>query len=205
MRRVGFSMLFGLALVGSGCGIHLDPKVPRDLAPRREGSVGAASAARGMPERAGWGTFTVFAIPVAPVHVSNGPGERIIMDKVKETLVQAGYQVVEPGGAGDGAVLEGDVKRFRFRNYTWLFPIVFTWGGADLDMRLAGRDGRSGSTATPGGTLISSTPSRMPRTGRCNRYWRSSGATLSVKTSSVPAVSSRRRPRRPPNEVGRWL
>ena len=141
MRQLGFSMLLGLVLVGSGCGIHLDPKVPRELAPRREGSVGAASAARGMPERAGWGTFTVFAIPVAPVHVSNGPGERIIMDKVKETLVQAGYRVVEPGGAGDGPVLECDVKRFRFRNYTWLVPIVFTWGGVDLDMRLAGRDG----------------------------------------------------------------
>ena len=51
-----------------------------------------------MPERPGWGTFTVFAIPIAPVHVSNGPGERIIMDKLKETLVQAGYRVVEPGG-----------------------------------------------------------------------------------------------------------
>ena len=134
MKRAG-ALILGL-LLGSGCGVRLDPTVPHGLGIPRDGSFGVSSAARGMPTRIGWGTFTVFAIPVAPVHITNGPGERIVTDKVRETLVGAGYRVVEPGVAGDGPVLECDVKRFSFRNYTWLVPIVFTWGGVELNMRL---------------------------------------------------------------------
>ena len=39
--------------------------------------------ARGMPARVGWGTFTVFAIPVAPVHIENGQGEKIVIRHVR--------------------------------------------------------------------------------------------------------------------------
>jgi hypothetical protein len=64
------------------------------------------------------------------------------MDKLKDTLAQAGYHAANTGTTSDGPVLECNVKRFSFRNYTYFFPLVFTWGGVDLDMRLAGRDGR---------------------------------------------------------------
>lgn len=139
MNRIRIAML-GL-LLAAGCGVHLDPKVPHGLGTPREGSMGVGAAARGMPSRVGWGTFTVFAIPIAPVHVSNGPGERIVMAKLKETLAGAGYRPTEPGAPSAGPVLEADVKRFSFRNYTWLVPLVFTWGGVDLDVRLVGHGG----------------------------------------------------------------
>lgn len=140
MNRIRVTM-FGLLLV-AGCGIHLDPKVPSGLGTQREGSVNMGAGARGMPSRAGWGTFTVFAIPVAPVRVTNGPGEQIVMAKLKETLAGAGYRSVEGGVPGETPVLECDVKRFRFRNYTYFFPLVFTWGGVDLDLKLVGREGQ---------------------------------------------------------------
>jgi len=131
-------VMLGL-VVGTGCSVHLDPKVPGGLGTPRAGSVGIGAEARGMPSRVGWGTFTVFAIPIAPVHISNGPGERIIMEKLKETLAGAGYEPVEGSVPGDRPVLECDIKRFSFRNYTWLAPLVFTWGGIDLDLRLVGQ------------------------------------------------------------------
>jgi hypothetical protein len=139
MKRVTIAVL-GLCL-GTGCSVHLDPKVPKGSGAARQGSFGVGAAARGMPSRVGWGTFTVFAIPVAPVSISNGPGERIVMQKIKETLAAAGYQPVEGGGAGPGPVLECDVKRFSFRNYTWLFPIVPTWGGVELALKLVDPQG----------------------------------------------------------------
>jgi hypothetical protein len=140
MNPVGIAML-GL-LLSAGCGVHLDPKVPRGLGAPREGSMGVGAAASGMPSRVGWGTFTVFAIPVAPVHVSNGAGERIVMAKLKETLAGAGYHPIDAGTPAGGPVLEADVKRFSLRNYTWFFPLVFTWGGVDLDVRLVGHEGQ---------------------------------------------------------------
>ena len=126
--------LFGLA----GCSVALAPRIPSDLGERRvSGEVAAEPAAQGMPQNLGFGTFTAFAIPVAGVHVTNGPGSQLIMDSIKQTLRSDGYEVVDATEATHGPVLECRVTRARFRNYTWLFPIVPTWGSIDLELTLA--------------------------------------------------------------------
>ena len=141
MKRLGSIAVATGVLLLTACSIHLDPRVSKRSGAPRQGTVGASTTATGMPQRVGWGTFTVFAIPIAPVSISNGPGERIVMDKVKETLTTAGYQVVDAGPSRTTPRLECDVKRFAFRNYTWLVPIVFTWGKVELDLRLVGGEG----------------------------------------------------------------
>jgi hypothetical protein len=142
MNRLAVVML-GVALIGSGCSVHLDPKVPSAMGAPREGSFGAESAARGMPSTVGHGTFTVFAIPVASVSISNGPGDRLVMDKVRETIAAAGYRVLDAsaGEVSGRPVLQCGVTRFSFRNYTWLVPLVFTWGGIELDLKLVDSTG----------------------------------------------------------------
>src|SRR3989442_10826843 len=103
MQRMASTMV--LVVLCAACGVRLDPKVPHDLGARRDGTVGSRDTARGMPARVGWGTFTVFAIPVAPVHIENGQGEKIVMDKIRETLTPAGYPVGDAKGVGDGPAL----------------------------------------------------------------------------------------------------
>ena len=55
MKRMAVVML-GL-MVGTGCSVRLDPKVPGGSAAPRAGSIGVAAEARGMPSRVGWGAL----------------------------------------------------------------------------------------------------------------------------------------------------
>ena len=135
MKRTGI-VVIAAVLIGTGCSVRLDPKVPGAVGPQRTGTIGAEAAARGMPSRVGSGTFTVFAIPIAPVSITNGPGERLVMDQLKQTIATAGYRVVDSTAAPGAPVLQCGVNRFSFKNYTWLFPLVFTWGGIELDLKL---------------------------------------------------------------------
>src|SRR6185369_9456364 len=82
---------------------------------------------------------------IVPVHIDNGPGELIVMHKIRETLANAGYHVIDTTAGSDPSTarLECDVKEFSFRNYTYFFPLVFTWGTVDLDMRLTDAAGRT--------------------------------------------------------------
>jgi hypothetical protein len=128
-------------LVASGCSVRMDPRVPSLTGTPGRGTIGASDTVQNMPQRIGWGTFTVFAIPIAPVTVSNGPGEARLMEEIQATLKGAGYQVVEASSAGAAPVLQCDVKTFRFQNYTWLMPIIFTWGTVEVDMRLVSSQG----------------------------------------------------------------
>jgi hypothetical protein len=119
-----------------------DPKVPRGDGTGQGGTIAARPAASGMPSTIGHGTFTVFAIKVSPVKISNGPGETLLMDEIKQAVAAAGYSVVDAASPGGAPILEAAVKRFDFKNYTWLFPIVPTWGGIDLDLTLVDHGGR---------------------------------------------------------------
>lgn len=109
-----------------------------------KGPMGVASHAERMKDRIGWGTITVFAIPIAPVTVNGDPGTEL-MNQIKDAVAQAGYQVKmvdSAGSAGSMPVLSCKVQKFGFRNYTWLFPIVFNWGTIQLDVTITAPDGR---------------------------------------------------------------
>jgi len=110
----------------------------------------------------------------------------------RETLTAAGYRVRDAKGVGDGPVLQCDVKRFSFRNYTWLVPLVFTWGGVDLDLSLVNRDGiRAGSAPITATTSTSPTPSATPPTNPWSKCSSSSGGTPRARNSSMPAARTR--------------
>ncbi len=40
-------------------------------------------------------------------------------------------------------MLKGSVQKFALNNYTWLFPLVPTWGSIEIQLDLETPDGRS--------------------------------------------------------------
>jgi hypothetical protein len=109
-----------------------------------KGSMGVTERAENMKDRIGWGTFTVFAIPVAPVTV-NGEADKELMNQLKDAVEQAGYKatLVESANAAGGMpVLSCKVDKFSFRNYCWLFPLVLNWGTITLDTSVTAPDGK---------------------------------------------------------------
>jgi hypothetical protein len=135
-------VVMGVALLASGCSItpmHKELKSPVKLT---QGNVATAGSATGMPAgKVGWGTISLFAIPVAPVHVE-GDASRDTMNFVRDALTTAGYTVstVETGARAPGPVLTVGINHYKFRNYTWLVPLIFSWGRIELDATLRGAD-----------------------------------------------------------------
>jgi hypothetical protein len=109
----------------------------------RSGSVDVAKRATGITSgRVGWGRFTPFYIPVAPVHIQGDVSEQLTAS-VAEALKAAGYNT--PDGPRyshvDTSILKVHVSKMKFNNYTWFIPIVPTWGDVELSLRLEARDG----------------------------------------------------------------
>ncbi|MBL9130970.1 MAG: hypothetical protein JNG86_07215 [Verrucomicrobiaceae bacterium] len=125
-------LAIAIAIAGTSCSINMQHKPLKDPAVRRSGAVSTALAATGIDGRVGWGTFTAFFIPIVPVHVE-GDGNRAVMSFVNEALKKAGYDV--RGGGSGGKVLQCDAN-LSYWNYTWLFPIVPTWGSSALNVSL---------------------------------------------------------------------
>src|SRR5262245_25107214 len=128
-------------LVSMGCGVNVNPRIPRDAAVQAQGDIVADPSARGVPDTIGYGTFSVFAIPIAPVHIDNGNGDQLVMQAIRDALHADGYRVIDTGSDHGSPALQCRVSKFRFRNYTWLVPLVFTWGGIDLDLQITDRQG----------------------------------------------------------------
>ncbi len=141
MKRVNavwIPVLVGAALLASGCSITPGHKELKSPATRAQGSIATAATATGMPAgRVGWGRISLFAIPVAPVHV-HGDASSETMNFVREALTNAGYSVstVDNGTSPQGPWLAVNVEQYKFNNYTWLAPLIFTWGSIELDVTL---------------------------------------------------------------------
>ncbi len=125
-----------LVLVLAGCTATLNHG---DLGPQADdprGEIAVVSQVENLPRPLGWGTITLFAIPVAPLTIAKGDGERKVMLQIRDAVAHAGYQPVDVATAADAGslpVFQCRVKSFRFRNYTYFFPIVFNWGKIALD------------------------------------------------------------------------
>jgi hypothetical protein len=94
------------------------------------GAMAIAADAANMKSKIGWGTFTIFAISVANVTVQ-GEASKELMIQIQDAVTEMGYEskiVVRPENSGDAPMLTCEVSRFKFKNYTWLFPFVFNWG-----------------------------------------------------------------------------
>ena len=144
------TLLTHLALIitagvrATGCSATLQHGALTTTPGADKGSLGVAGRAQNMSDHIGWGTFTVFAIPVAPVTVE-GEADKELMNQIKDAVVQAGYQVQtvdNADAAGNLPVLSCKVEKFGFRNYTWLFPAVFNWGTIELQVTIAAPGGK---------------------------------------------------------------
>ena len=90
--------------------------------------------------RVGWGRITIFAIPIVPIYI-HGDEAIDIMRVVSDSLTAAGYTTQWAGDEGAGPVLSARVTHARFNNYTWLAPIVPTWGRINMTLTLESSDG----------------------------------------------------------------
>jgi hypothetical protein len=146
IKYLAGSLGAAVALAGSGCSVNLQhaklnapPKAYTDSININRAATGSKSQPKGADGRVGWGRGTIFAIPVVPIYVE-GQGNEEVMKEIQAALTQVGYhvQVVENGTPVSGKVLVCQVERFKFNNYTWLFPIVPTWGSIELKASLVG-------------------------------------------------------------------
>ncbi len=138
MRKLFAGLILCLPL-SIGCSVNLGHNPLQPVSPPRTGDVLVTRSAPGMSNRIGWGTFTALAIPVARVTV-NGKADEDLMLQIKSGLEHMGYSVrvvSDASEAGGLPVLTCQVNKFKFRNYTWFFPLVFNWGRIDVDMSLA--------------------------------------------------------------------
>lgn len=134
LRHILASLL--ITFLASSCTIHMKHgKLKAPSAPRT-GVVTTAPSSTGLviDDRVGWGTLSIFAIPVAPVFIE-GDGNAKTMAMVQDALRKAGYEV-RTGSPGKGKVLTCHVEKIKYCNYTYLFPIVPTWGGVTLKTEL---------------------------------------------------------------------
>lgn len=141
--RIGLVALLSLGL--GACSIarieHYPLKQPSAV---RSGEVltGDSVTGKDFSDHVGWGTLTVFSIPVVPIFVNGQPAQDL-MKSVQDALIQAGYtpRIVNNGAKADGPVLMCEVKDFKFRNYTWFAPLIPTWGRVSLVAKLTAQDG----------------------------------------------------------------
>ena len=137
MRKLFFGLILSLPL--AGCTVNLAHNPLQPVAHQQTGEVLVHQSAAGMSNSIGWGTITPFVIPVARVTV-NGKADEDLMLQIKSGLEHMGYSVrvvSDASAAGGLPVLTCQVNRFKFRNFTWLFPLVFNWGTIDVNMSLA--------------------------------------------------------------------
>lgn len=129
-------------LMTSGCSVNLKHGALNAPSHTYSDQIATSKQTEGIDGKVGWGRFTAFYIPIVPVYIygdSNGK----VMEQILDALQQVGYKVAPtetPGPAG-GPVLTCKVNRFWFNNYTWLFPIVPTWGSVDLTVSLVSPSG----------------------------------------------------------------
>ncbi len=138
---VVFAIIWILGL--SGCSItslqHDGLQEPTNL---QSGVVNVAPRATGFSGgRVGWGRVTIFAIPVVPIHIKSDEASDV-MDVVRDALITAGYTTYLAGNSQQRPVLSAHVNKARFNNYTWILPIVPTWGRINVTLRLESASGQ---------------------------------------------------------------
>jgi len=130
-------VLAALALGTSGCTVALKHDALNAPQHTYNDPMATARLAKGIDAKVGWGRFTAFYIPIVPIYISGAKDDNEqVADQVRDALRQAGYnvRVVDAITSTTGPVLKCQVTRFWFNNYTWLFPLVPTWGRIDLTL-----------------------------------------------------------------------
>ena len=147
MRSNAFKLVLVCFFSALGAGCSIAPLSHSGLDPHeamRSGEINIAKKASGLDGgKVGWGRITPFAIPVAPVYVQ-GDESVDLMKNIKEALVLSGYTtntVLDAGKSNNPPILHALVNKKRYSNYTYLAPLIPTWGGMDVTLSLVRQDG----------------------------------------------------------------
>lgn len=119
--------------------LHDSLPTPEQLASDEISLQTPAADQRADRGRIGRATITVFAITSGNIKTES-PVTEAVIGPVEDALKTAGYTVArvpaaEVAGSGTPS-LEVSIKKFYFRNYNWVWPIVPTWGGVELGLQL---------------------------------------------------------------------
>lgn len=132
------------SILSTGCTINqLEHSGLQPQAEPRTGTVALPNAAEGFTGgKVGWGRVTLFAIPVVPIYIQ-GDESTQLMENIQEALALAGYDTVSTASDTyeNQLVLTAKVNKTRYSNYTWLVPLVPTWGGMNVTLSLVNSNG----------------------------------------------------------------
>jgi len=136
-RLLTVSLVSVWVLCLSGCSItQLQHDELQEPAQRQSGVVYVDSLATGFTgKRVGWGRITVFYIPIVPIYIQSDEADDLMV-VVDDALTTAGYTTRLAYSEPPGPVLKAHVDKVRFNNYTWIAPIVPTWGRLEVTLRL---------------------------------------------------------------------
>lgn len=144
-------IFWGWALISlAGCSVTLRSGQLISPAGEYHNPIVVAEKAEKMHNTVGLVHFTLLFIPVGPVTVE-GEADQELMRVMGEAVKRMGYEVRSPAQAADCPDcprLSVTVNRFAFHDYTWFFPMVFTWGTINLDVKVADPGGRTLWTKT---------------------------------------------------------
>lgn len=141
--RIAATMLLFSAFLMSGCSVTMKHddliQSPRTFSD----PIGVSKRSEGINGKVGWGRFTLFYIPLVPVYIE-GDGNELVMKQIQDALKQVGYQVsaVDSEKAIATPTLKCKVNEFWFNNYTWLLPLIPTWGDIKLSTSLVSTSGK---------------------------------------------------------------
>ncbi len=101
---------------------------------------------RENPGRIGHLNATLFAIEAGSVETTSPLPIEIVM-QVKEALESTGYQITladAPHAAPlPSTILKIQIDEFYFKNYSWFWPLFFTWGNIALTLTLENHEGKA--------------------------------------------------------------
>lgn len=134
-----------LALPLAGCSVKLKTGDLEAVENSLQEQLAVCDKAEKMKNEVGYGSFTLFAIPVAKVTVE-GDARKEMARVIKETVEHAGYETVvveKPSDSPDIPTIEVCVNKCFFYNYTWLAPIVFNWGNIEMKVTVKDPQGKT--------------------------------------------------------------
>jgi hypothetical protein len=140
IRRRAPIGLAALVVLASGCGvtqISLAPQIPQPAKTVDGGPVAVKDRADGLPETIGYSTVSLFAIPAIPVRFGGSDVAERFMDEIRTSLRVAGYTPMNAAELPHGPLLSCTIDEFDFKNYTWLAPMIQTWGTIRLTLTLS--------------------------------------------------------------------
>ena len=128
----------------SGCTTWVQARAPRPPVPPNPATGGEPVAVdgtiEGLPEKLGFNTFTLFAIPIGRIRLDPKLATPLIIEGLEAALEGAGRSPVSAADHPDAPRLVTRIRKMRFHSYRWPVVIV-AWGRLELSIALVDAGG----------------------------------------------------------------